>query len=95
MASSSGSGYNLTQALAHSNNYYFATLGTKLGFDKISYYSHMFGYGEKAGLNIPGESAGRYPSEPPANGGVGMLTSFGEEISQTPLQLAASDVRPG
>jgi len=82
-------GYNLTQALAHSNNYYFATLGTKLGFDKVSYYAHLFGYGEKAGLNIAGESAGRYPAEPPANGGVGMLTSFGEEISQTPLQLAA------
>ncbi|MGO4885662.1 MAG: penicillin-binding transpeptidase domain-containing protein [Bryobacteraceae bacterium] len=82
-------GYNLTQALAHSNNFYFATLGTKLGFDKVSYYAHLFGYGEKAGLDIPGESAGHFPSEPPANGGVGMLTSFGEEISQTPLQLAA------
>lgn len=82
-------GYNLTQALAHSNNFYFATLGTKLGFDRVSYYAHLFGYGEKAGLNITGESAGRYPSEPPSNGGVGMLTSFGEEISQTPLQLAA------
>src|ERR1019366_3376537 len=34
-------GYNLTQALAHSNNYYFATLGTKLGFDKVSYYAHL------------------------------------------------------
>jgi cell division protein FtsI/penicillin-binding protein 2 len=82
-------GYNLTQALAHSNNYYFATLGTKLGFDKVSYYAHLFGYGEKAGLNIPGETAGHFPSEPPHNGGVGMLTSFGEEIAQTPLQLAA------
>jgi len=82
-------GYNLTQALAHSNNYYFATLGMKLGFDKVSHYAHLFGYGEKAGLNIPGESAGHFPDAPPRNGGVGMLTSFGEEIAQTPLQLAA------
>ena len=80
---------DLTYALAHSNNYYFATLGEKLGFEKISYYSHLFGYGEKAGLNIAGEQPGHYPSAPPKNGGVGMLTSFGEEISQTPLQLAA------
>lgn len=80
---------DLTYALAHSNNFYFATLGEKLGFEKVSYYSHLFGYGEKAGLNIPGEQPGRYPSAPPKNGGVGMLTSFGEEISQTPLQLAA------
>jgi penicillin-binding protein 2 len=82
-------GYNLTQALAHSNNFYFATLGTKLGFDKVSYYAHLFGYGEKAGLDIAGENPGRFPSQPPANGGVGMLTSFGEEIAQTPLQLTA------
>lgn len=80
---------NLTYALAHSNNYYFATIGNKLGFEKISYYAHLFGYGEKAGLNIPGEKPGAFPTAAPKNGGVGMLTSFGEEISQTPLQLAA------
>jgi cell division protein FtsI/penicillin-binding protein 2 len=80
---------DLTYALAHSNNYYFATIGNKLGFEKVSYYAHLFGYGEKAGLNIPGEQPGRFPSASPKNGGVGMLTSFGEEISQTPLQLAA------
>jgi cell division protein FtsI/penicillin-binding protein 2 len=64
-------------------------LGEKLGFEKVRYYAQLFGYGEKAGLNIPGETAGHFPSAPPKNGGVGMLTSFGEEISQTPLQLAA------
>lgn len=80
---------DLTYALAHSINYYFATLGTRLGYEKVSYYAHLFGYGEKAGLNIPGEQAGHYPPAPPKNGGTGMLTSFGEEIQQTPLQLAA------
>ncbi|MGB9455716.1 MAG: penicillin-binding transpeptidase domain-containing protein [Bryobacteraceae bacterium] len=80
---------DLTFALAHSNNYYFATLGQKLGFEKVTYYAHLFGYGEKAGLNIPGEQPGYFPAAPPKNGGVGMLTSFGEEIRQTPLQLAA------
>jgi penicillin-binding protein 2 len=80
---------DLTYALAHSNNYYFSTLGQKLGFERVAYHAHLFGYGEKAGLNIPGEQPGHYPSAPPKNGGVGMLTSFGEEIQQTPLQLAA------
>ena len=80
---------DLTYALAHSNNFYFATLGEKMGFEKVSYYAHLFGYGEKAGLNVPGEQPGHYPEAPPKNGGVGMLTSFGEEIQQTPLQLAA------
>lgn len=84
-----GQKMDMTYALAHSINLYFATLGEKLGFEKVAYYAHLFGYGEKAGLNIEGEQPGRYPSAPPANGGVGMLTSFGEEIQQTPLQLAA------
>ena len=80
---------DLTYALAHSVNYFFATLGEKLGFEKVSYYAHLLGYGEKAGLNIAGEQPGRYPTAPPQNGGVGMLCSFGQDISQTPLQLAA------
>jgi penicillin-binding protein 2 len=84
-----GGRMDLTYALAHSNNYFFATLGEKMGFDRVSYYAHLFGYGDRAGLDIPGEQAGRFPSAPPANGGVGMLSSFGEEISQTPLELAA------
>jgi penicillin-binding protein 2 len=82
-------GNDMKYALAHSNNAFFATLGTRLGYDTVSRYAHLFGYGEKAGLNIPGEQAGHYPAGPPKNGGMGMLTSFGEEISQTPLQLAA------
>lgn len=80
---------DLTDALAYSINAYFANLGVKLGYERMNYYAHLFGYGEKAGLNIEGEHAGYFPSAPPANGGMGMLTSFGEEIRQTPLELAA------
>jgi len=80
---------DLTNALARSSNHFFAGLGRELGFEKVSYYARQFGYGEKAGLNISGEGAGHFPIMPPANGGVSMLASFGEEISQTPLQFAA------
>ncbi len=79
---------DLTQALAHSNNYYFANLGVKLGYDKWAYYAKLFGLGEKAGLNIEGEEPGYFASEPPASG-MGMMTSFGDGIRQTPLELAA------
>jgi penicillin-binding protein 2 len=79
---------DLTDALAYSNNYYFANLGIKLGYERVNYYAHLFGYGEKAGLNVEGEHPGAFPLAPPKNGGMGMLTSFGEEISQTPLELA-------
>jgi cell division protein FtsI/penicillin-binding protein 2 len=81
--------FDLTDALAYSNNAYFANLGIKLGYDRYSYWAKLFGYGEKAGMNIQGEHPGYFPPQPPKNGGMGMLTSFGEEISQTPLELAA------
>jgi cell division protein FtsI/penicillin-binding protein 2 len=80
---------NLTDALAHSNNMFFAKLGEMLGFERVSHYAHEFGLGEKAGLNIPGESAGVFPGQPPKEGGVGLLTSFGQDIEITSLQLAA------
>jgi penicillin-binding protein 2 len=79
---------DLTQALAHSNNYYFANLGVKLGYEKWAYYAKLFGMGEKAGLNIPGEEPGYFAAEPPSSG-MGMMTSFGDGINQTPLELAA------
>jgi penicillin-binding protein 2 len=80
---------DLTYALAHSNNAYFANLGIKLGYERFAYYARQFGLGEKAGLNIPGEEPGVFPDAPPKNGGMGMMTSFGEGIAWTPLELAA------
>jgi len=79
---------DLTDAIAFSSNGYFANMGIKLGYEKVNYYARLFGYGEKAGLGIQGEHPGYFPPAPPKNGGMGMLTSFGEEISQTPLELA-------
>lgn len=79
----------ITQALAYSNNDFFAKLGEMLGFRRVSEYAHEFGLGERAGWAIPGESPGRFPSAPPKVGGVGLLTSFGQDIEFTPLQLAA------
>jgi cell division protein FtsI/penicillin-binding protein 2 len=78
----------MTDALAHSNNYYFASLGQKLGFARFRYYAKLFGLGEKAGLGIEGEQAGTLTAEVPQNGGVGMMTSFGEGITMTPLEYA-------
>jgi penicillin-binding protein 2 len=79
--------FDLTKALAKSNNQYFASLGQKLGFDRVSYYAKLFGLGEKAGLDIEGEQAGSLPATVPKSG-IGMMTSFGDGISLTPLELA-------
>jgi len=81
----------LTDALAHSNNLYFETLGRRLGFERVKHYANMLGLGELAGYNIPGEQLGVYPDHvlPASQGGVGRMCSFGESISVTPLQLGA------
>jgi len=79
---------NLTDALAISNNVFFARLGEALGFERVHRYAQMFGYGEKAGWNIPGEQLGTFPDTVPKLG-VGRLTSFGDDIGATPLQQAA------
>ena len=78
---------DLTDALAHSNNQYFSMVGTKLGYERIIQYAHLFGLGEKAGLDLDGEQPGTLASEPPSDG-LGMMTSFGEGIYMTPLELA-------
>ena len=80
---------DLTEALAKSNNPYFAHVGEKLGFDRVHSYARQFGLGERAGLGIEGEFAGVLPAVPPKFGGVGMMTCFGEGIQLTALQLAS------
>jgi cell division protein FtsI/penicillin-binding protein 2 len=81
----------LTEALAHSNNAYFETLGRSLGFERVKRYANEFGLGELAGYQIEGEQLGIYPDEelPAKLGGVGRMCSFGEGVSMTPLQLGA------
>ena len=81
----------MTEALAHSNNAYFETLGRSLGFERVKHYANQFGLGELAGYHIQGEQLGVYPDEelPASLGGVGRMCSFGESVSMTPLQLGA------
>src|ERR1700722_11236441 len=64
---------DLTEALADSNNAYFASVGERLGYDKIVQYGQMLGLGEKAGLNIEGEQSGLIADAAPSDG-LGMMT---------------------
>ena len=80
---------NLTEAMAHSNNVFFEQLGSRMGFETVSKYGRLLGLGELAGYNLPDEHPGSFPTAPPAYGGVARMSSFGEGIQVTPLQLAA------
>jgi penicillin-binding protein 2 len=80
---------NLTEALAHSNNTFFEELGRRMGFETVSKYGRLLGLGELSGYDLPDEHPGSFPMQPPAFGGVARMSSFGEGIQITPLQLAA------
>ena len=80
---------DMTDALAKSDNAYFAILGERMGFDKVTYYARMYGLGEKAGFNIPEEQPGSIVDSAEKGDGVGMMCSFGHGFKMTPLNLAA------
>src|SRR6266849_8275579 len=80
---------NLTEAMAHSNNTFFEELGRRMGFETVSKYARLLGIGELAGYNLPEEHPGAFPAVAPAYGGVGRMSSYGEGIQITPLQLAS------
>jgi cell division protein FtsI/penicillin-binding protein 2 len=80
---------NLTDAMAHSNNEFFEELGRRMGFDTVSRYGRLLGLGELAGYNLADEHPGSFPMAPPAKGGIGRMSSFGEGIQITPFQMAS------
>ena len=83
-----GDGYriDLTSALAHSDNPFFQTVGTKIGSEKMVSYARELGLGEKTGINVPFEFAGKLPEIK-----VGVterrMFSHADGFEVTPLQL--------
>ncbi|HEX3252001.1 MAG TPA: penicillin-binding transpeptidase domain-containing protein [Pyrinomonadaceae bacterium] len=83
-----GDGYriDLTSALAHSDNPFFQTVGTKIGSEKMVSYAQELGLGEKTGINVPFEFAGKLPEIK-----VGVterrMFSHADGFQVTPLQL--------
>jgi penicillin-binding protein 2 len=53
---------DLHQAIVHSCDVYFYTMGDKVGIDNISNYASMVGIGKKTGIDLPGEAEGLMPS---------------------------------
>lgn len=53
---------DIYNAIPYSCDTYFYMLGDKLGIDRIDKYATAFGYGQKTGIDLPGEQAGLMPS---------------------------------
>ena len=54
---------DIRNALPLSCDTYYYYLAQKLGIEKIAYWAHKMGLGEKTGIDLPGEQTGTVPSE--------------------------------
>jgi penicillin-binding protein 2 len=53
---------DIHNAIPFSCDTFYYMLGDKLGIDRIAKYATAFGYGQKTGIDLPGEQAGLMPS---------------------------------
>jgi penicillin-binding protein 2 len=54
---------DILHAIPMSCDTYYYTLAERLGIEKIAYWAHKVGIGEKTGIDLPGEVSGVMPSE--------------------------------
>jgi penicillin-binding protein 2 len=54
---------DIHNAIPYSCDTFYYQLGDKLGIDRIAKYATAFGYGQKTGIDLPGEQAGLMPSQ--------------------------------
>jgi penicillin-binding protein 2 len=54
---------DVLKGLQRSNDIYFYKLGEKLGVDRIKLWAEKFGYGNKTGVELPGEILGIVPDD--------------------------------
>ena len=90
---------DMREAITVSSNVYFYNLIFNVGFDNWTKYGSMFGFGEKTGIDLPGERAGLLPSTDYYNERYGenkwtkgylVSLAIGQgELGTTPVQLAA------
>lgn len=88
---------SLNEVVEHSCNVGFVTMGLRLGLDKYYRYLIAFGFGQKTGIDIPGEAKGIIVPQSRATQIDLATMSFGQANAVTPIQLvsAASAIANG
>ncbi|ADQ46725.1 stage V sporulation protein D [Caldicellulosiruptor kronotskyensis 2002] len=78
---------NFVEGVQNSCNPVFIEVGQRLGKEKLYKYINLFGFGQKTGIDLPGEAKGIV--QPLGKvGPVELATiSFGQGISATPIQV--------
>ena len=81
---------SLEQAVSNSCNPAFITIGQLIGVSGFSKYFKAFGFGEKTGIDLPGESRSTYHTEEKMGPIELSSSSFGQTFNITPVQLMAA-----
>lgn len=80
----------VAQVVKVSSNICASKIGEVLGRDKLYSYLKRFGFGEKTGIDLPGESSGRLRDSRDWRPIELATISFGQGISVTAIQLASA-----
>lgn len=84
----SGHGFlNLRQALMKSCNGALMTIGTRLGRKSFSKYNKLYGFGQRTGIDLPGETSGIIHDVDGLNPVELATSSFGQTQTVTMVQM--------
>lgn len=78
------------EILKYSSNIGAAKIGFKLGDDRLARYLRNFGFGERSGIDLPGESPGNLRDNKRWYGVDLATISFGQGVSASAVQLTAA-----
>ncbi|MBI3871911.1 MAG: penicillin-binding protein 2 [candidate division Zixibacteria bacterium] len=79
----------VAEAFAVSSNVVTGRIANRLDLGRLDFWVRRFGFGDKTGIDLPGESPGRIAIQ--KNSDVNVATrSIGHGISVTPMQLAVA-----
>ncbi|MEX5213089.1 MAG: penicillin-binding protein 2 [Nitrospiraceae bacterium] len=90
---------DLHEAIVHSCDVYFYTVGQRMGIDTIAQFARMFGLGRETGIELPSERVGIVPSTAwkervrgePWYPGETISVAIGQGyVTVTPLQMASA-----
>lgn len=79
-----------TDIVEKSLNTGFAQVGLSLGAEKMMHYTRVFGFGERTGIDLPGEEEGILFNADDMRDSDIATTAIGHSIAVTPLQLVTA-----
>ena len=81
---------SLEMAISNSCNPAFITIGQLIGVNTFSKYFKAFGFGEKTGIDLPGEAMSTYHKQEKMGPVELSSSSFGQTFNITPVQLLSA-----